>query len=224
MMLARLTPVQHIIAMRYALVLCGVYLLACTSAKVPRSAPAVAEPALQREIAARVATDQAVQQELGQRIQSGQQIGPADYARRDSVFGANLDWMRIVLHRYGWPGWHLVGEAGSHGAWLLLQHADKDTTLQRTALALLDRAVRARDASPQDYAYLTDRMRVAEGRPQVYGTQLQYDNQGCASIKTSESPAELDSRRASMGLSSVADYLHTTMVALGRAARCETTK
>lgn len=206
--------------MRKCVIALSVAFLDCTSS-VPRSAPAVAEPTLQREITARVAADQAVQQALGQRIQSGQPIGPADYARRDSVFGANLEWIRTVLSRYGWPGRRLVGDTGSHGAWLLLQHADRDTTLQRTALDLLARAVQGGDASPVDLAYLTDRLRVAEGRPQLYGTQLQYDNQGCASVKVAEAPTDLDSRRRSVGLPPVAEYLRATMVALGREASCE---
>ena len=56
--------------------------------------------------------------------------------------------------------------------------------------------------------------------PQVYGTQLQYDSRGCASPKPSEEPAQLDARRASVGLEPVAEYVQTTMAALGRAAQC----
>lgn len=179
-----------------------------------------ARPELRAEIARRVAADSAVQAQLGARIQAGQPIGPADYAPRDSVFGENLGRMRVVLATYGWPGYRLVGAEGSHGAWLLLQHADRDTALQRLALTLLERAVRARDASGRDLAYLTDRVRVAEGRPQVYGTQLDYDGRGCASPKPSEDPARLDARRAAAGLEPVAVYLERVMTAMGRAEQC----
>lgn len=185
------------------------------------AAPAVESlPELRAEIARRVAADSAVQAQLGARIQAGQPIGPADYAPRDSVFGENLGRMRVLLATYGWPGYRLVGEEGSHGAWLLLQHADRDTALQRLALTRLERAVRARDASARDLAYLTDRVRVAEGRPQVYGTQLDYDDRGCASPKPSEDPARLDARRAAAGLEPVAAYLERAMTAMGRAAPC----
>ena len=199
-------------------VLIGLALLACaTPANVHRGQR---EPPsdLRAQIAARVEIDQAVQRELSDRIQSGQPIGAA--ARQDSVFNANLEWMRLVLAQYGWPGSRLVGEEGSHGAWLLLQHADRDTALQRTALGLLEKAVRSGDVSPRDLAYLTDRVRVAEGRPQVYGTQLQYDSRGCASPRPSEEPAQLDTRRASAGLEPIAQYVQRTMIALGRDALC----
>jgi len=201
----------------------GIAVLGC--AKPPTSRQAQVEPmsGLRAEIASRVSMDQTVQRELSDRIQTGQPIGPAK-ARQDSVFNANLEWMRLVLARYGWPGRRLVGDEGSHGAWLLLQHADRDTALQRTAMQLLETAVRDNDASRRDLAYLTDRVRVAEGRPQVYGTQLQYDNRGCASPKPSEEPAQLDARRASVGLEPVAQYVQAVMAALGRATQCAVSK
>jgi hypothetical protein len=204
-------------------VVIGVAVLGC--AKPPTLRQARGEPmsGLRAEIASRVAMDQAVQRELSERIQAGQPIGPAS-ARQDSVFNANLQWMRLVLAQYGWPGRRLVGDEGSHGAWLLLQHADRDTALQRTALQLLENAVGAGDASSRDLAYLTDRVRAAEGRPQVYGTQLQYDSRGCASPKPSEDPAQLDARRASVGLEPVAQYVQTVMAALGRATQCAASK
>jgi hypothetical protein len=204
-------------------VVIGVAVLGC--AKPPTLRQARGEPmsGLRAEIASRVAMDQAVQRELSERIQAGQPIGPAS-ARQDSVFNANLQWMRLVLAQYGWPGRRLVGDEGSHGAWLLLQHADRDTALQRTALQLLENAVGAGDASSRDLAYLTDRVRAAEGRPQVYGTQLRYDSRGCASPKPSEDPAQLDARRASVGLEPLAQYVQTVMAALGRATQCAASK
>ena len=177
-------------------------------------------PDLRAEIERMVAADQAVQLQIAERQAAGQAVGPADFARRDSVFSANLERMRVILSKYGWPGRRLVGEAGSHGAWLLLQHGDQDTTLQRNALGLLTRAVSAGDASGSDLAYLTDRVRVAEGRPQLYGTQLDYDSRGCASPKPSEDPAHLDARRAAMGLEPVDDYIKRVMETLGRADLC----
>jgi hypothetical protein len=197
----------------------GVAMLGCAKSQVPHESRGETLPELRSEIAARVVTDQAVQQELSERIQAQRPVDAA-VARRDSVFQANLEWMRVVLAQHGWPGRRLVGDEGSHGAWLLLQHADQDTALQHTALRLLEGAVRSGDASARDLAYLTDRVRVAEGRPQVYGTQLDYDGRGCASPKPSEEPAQVDARRASVGLEPVAQYVQKTMVALGRAAQC----
>ena len=34
--------------------------------------------------------------------------------------------LREIVGRHGWPGHRLVGEAGGHAAWLLIQHAPPD--------------------------------------------------------------------------------------------------
>jgi hypothetical protein len=200
--------------------LLGSLTLACAQGHNKSGSATVPAPELRAEIARMVVVDQAVQQQINDRMQAGQAVGPAEFARRDSVFVANLERMRVILANYGWPGWRLVGQEGSHGAWLLLQHADRDTALQRTALDLLARAVSAGDASGRDLAYLTDRVRLAEGRLQVYGTQLDYDSRGCASPKPSENPGQLDARRAARGLEPVAVYIQHAMETLGRAEQC----
>jgi len=45
--------------------------------------------------------------------------------------------MREIIAQYGWPGRELVGDAGAHAAWLLVQHADADKTFQRKCLDLM---------------------------------------------------------------------------------------
>jgi hypothetical protein len=57
-----------------------------------------------------------------------------------------------------------------------------------------------------DVAFLTDRILVAEGRPQRYGTQFGADEQGRRTLKPVEEPANLDKRRAAMGLEPENDY------------------
>jgi hypothetical protein len=45
-------------------------------------------------------------------------------------------------------------------------------TFQRRVLDLLTAAVAEGESTPRQLAYLTDRVRMSEGREQVYGTQL----------------------------------------------------
>lgn len=79
--------------------------------------------------------------------------------------------LREIVGRHGWPGHRLVGEAGAHAAWLLVQHAPPD--MQEECLPLLQDAVARGDASPADLAYLMDRVLMHRGEPQIYGTQYQ---------------------------------------------------
>ena len=80
--------------------------------------------------------------------------------------------MKGLLRRCGWPVASRYGSAASSDAWLLIQHADHDRAFQRHALSLLERAVRAGEARGGDLAYLSDRLAVADGKPQLYGTQF----------------------------------------------------
>jgi len=64
-----------------------------------------------------------------------------------------------------------------------------------------------RDASAGDLAYLVDRVRVAKGQPQVYGTQLGAGPDGELIPRTPiEDEANVDARRAAAGLGTLEEY------------------
>ena len=78
--------------------------------------------------------------------------------------------MRTQIDEHGWLGKTLVGEDGAHHAWLLVQHADFDKDFQSSCLKLMSAQPKG-EVSGVDIAYLTDRILVANGKPQKYGTQ-----------------------------------------------------
>jgi hypothetical protein len=158
----------------------------------------VGDPALRRELLALVAEDQAARQAL---IAAK---GPPDKAVQDRVAAADrtsTTRMKEVVAKHGWPGKRLVGEEGANAAWLLVQHADLDRDFQKLCLPLLEKAVAAGDAEPRHYAYLHDRVAVAESRPQRFGTQ--YRDGKPAPI---EDEARVDERRRQVGLGTMAEY------------------
>jgi hypothetical protein len=110
-----------------------------------------------------------------------------------------------LVAAHGWPGRSLVGDDGASAIWLLVQHADHDVELQERCLELLRSAVEAGEASPRDLAFLTDRVCVNRGRPQVYGTQFfgEGESYGPRPIEDAE---RLDERRAAAGLEPFAEY------------------
>lgn len=95
---------------------------------------------------------------------------------------------------------------GANQAWLLVQHADADPAFQERVLVLMQAAVAEGEASGSDLAYLTDRVRRAQGKPQVYGTQFQ-EVDGVLQLQPVEDLAQLDARRAAVGLESMAAYV-----------------
>jgi hypothetical protein len=128
-----------------------------------------------------------------------------------SVDADNLAWLKEVLTEVGWPGRSMVGEDGAHAAWLLAQHADQDPSFQRRCLEALSQAVADGEASSADLAYLTDRVLLAEGKPQEYGTQFVGRETGWIPRQLRDSEG-VDERRAQMGLGTLAD--NTTRMAV----------
>jgi len=112
-----------------------------------------------------------------------------------------------IFDEHGWPGHDLVGEEGSTAAWVIAQHSDLDLAFQERALELITEAVAQDDASPGDLAYLTDRVAVAKGEPQTYGTQIRCDRKKPVPPTPIADPAAVEELRAEAGLESLSAYL-----------------
>lgn len=123
-----------------------------------------------------------------------------------SVDADNLAWLKQVVSEVGWPGQSLAGQDGAHAAWLLAQHADSDPEFQRRCLGLVTQAVACGEALPAELAYLTDRVLLAEGRAQEYGTQFE-GREGRWVPQRLRDPEGVDERRAAMGLGTLAENM-----------------
>jgi hypothetical protein len=100
----------------------------------------------------------------------------------------------------------LVGRDGAEAAFTLVQHADADHAFQLEMLPLVIQAFAAGGLPAQDYALLQDRVLVGEGKPQIFGTQFRMVGQDLVPHPI-EDEANVDRRRAEVGLPSLAEYL-----------------
>jgi Family of unknown function (DUF6624) len=148
--------------------------------------------ALRVELLERADRDQAARESLkpAYDLQQWEQIV-------EPVDQANTARLRQIVAEHGWPGHQLVGEAAAHAAWLLAQHAPPD--FQEECLPLLEDAVARSDGSRRDLAYLSDRVLMHRGQPQIYGTQYLVKD-GVLTLWEVREPARLDERRAALGL------------------------
>jgi hypothetical protein len=129
-----------------------------------------------------------------------------DAARQTTtVDRRNTSRMQQIVARRGWPDQGLVGPDGATAAWLLVQHADHDLEFQRLCLALMMQAASRNLVDPANVAYLTDRIRMNEGRPQLYGTQLQERDEKLVPFPI-EDEDHVDKRREGVGLPLLAEY------------------
>lgn len=120
--------------------------------------------------------------------------------RMAAVHGQNAGKLAQIIEKNGWPGIPLVGEDGAEAAWLVLQHAISNPGLQRRCLLLLEAAAERGEVPAWQVACLEDRICVFEGRPQRYGTQFDWDEDGRLSPHPLQEPDRVDTLRASVGL------------------------
>ncbi len=127
---------------------------------------------------------------------------------------SQINTLKKIVSWIGWPTVSRVGPDASHAAWALTQHADFDIAFQKTALEFLEKSKKG-DINTMEIAYLTDRIRVAEGQHQVYGTQYILDEKGQIFPRPIEDFANLDKRRQTMGLEPFNEYLESLYRAYG---------
>ena len=109
--------------------------------------------------------------------------------------------LRRIIAEHGWPTITLVGQDGARAAWLLAQHADADPAFQTECLGLMARAVARGEASRVSLAWLTDRVRLAHGDGQLYGTQFEFRDGRWRPRHLADE--KVDERRRALGLDSL---------------------
>lgn len=168
-----------------------------------------------REVLRRAARDQLLRHgwEVANQPWSGSP-SPGALSRFNSRLGAqgcqidseNTAWLKADVAAHGWYRISVQGETASRAAWLMAQHADRDRPFQRQVLALLEPLVESGETSLSNYAYLYDRLAVAENRPQRYGTQGVCVAKGVWEPNTLENPARVEALRDEAEIGSLADY------------------
>ena len=157
--------------------------------------------ALRGELLAMAEEDQRVRAELA----ADGSLSEGYHPKMQAVHDRNAARLTEVIGRHGWPGRGLVGDDAARAAWLVLQHAIGHPDLQRKGLVLLREAVARGDVPAVEAAMLEDRIAFFEGRPQRYGTQFGWDEDGELNPLPIEDEATVDERRRSVGLGPLAE-------------------
>lgn len=192
----------------------------------------VEKPLLRFELLTRVKNDQEARKALVGWLREHGQAGNVDPAALGIEQNAEYEKLEeavrmadrenttrlvAVVKQHGWPTITRVGVDGAHAAWLLVQHADVDVKFQRQCLDQMA-ALPASEVSQSNLAYLTDRVLLAEGKKQRYGTQFTFAD-GKWSPRPLEDEAQVDQLRASVGLPSLAEYTKQMEAVYGSPAK-----
>ena len=119
----------------------------------------------------------------------------------------SLNQLRIVaiFSEFGYPGKSLVGPGMASTAFLVIQHASQE--LQEEYMPLITAAADAEEVSWRSVALLIDRVRLGQGKKQIYGSQLFTDFEtGQTLFSPIENPHQIDSLRESVGLGPLQEY------------------
>lgn len=166
-----------------------------------------ADTELRAELMKRVKTDQAARFAVinAQRENEKNPLLPDLVKKQQEIDKDNTKWLKEVVDKHGWPTFTLVGKDGGNAAWLLVQHADLEPKFQRKCLDLMKPLVAKDEVRKTDFAYLTDRVLLAEGKKQLYGTQFHPVN-GKWEPRPLEEPEKVDERRKEMGMTTLEQY------------------
>ena len=108
-----------------------------------------------------------------------------------------------IIETIGYPTIDKVGKEASEAAWLVIQHSIGQPEFMKKYVELLGSAVNENKADPKNLAYLTDRIAVFEGKPQLYGTQFDWDKKGELSPNPFDNLTKVNERRKSIGLNTL---------------------
>lgn len=155
--------------------------------------------AVRRELEAMRATDQSP---IRAALMTGGSTNWEQQARQDR---RNMQRLAQIIEQHGWPDQSRFGSNAAEAAFLVLQHSTPEQ--QKRYLPLVRRASAMREAKQSSLAMLEDRILVADGKPQRYGTQFKLDANGKNALYPIEDRNTVDERRGSVGLGPLDQYV-----------------
>lgn len=171
------------------------------------AAPPPACPQYAAELRTMVSVDQSlrIRWELGQpSFHNGPT--PRIVEQTNLIDRRNTERLKQLVRACGWPAKSVHGKEAVNDAWLLAQHADHDRAFQHSVLRRLEQAVAAGEAPGGHLAYLSDRLSVAAGKPQLYGTQLEFKPPCGVDFFALDARDRVEQRRKAVDLPPLEDY------------------
>ncbi|MFP7658094.1 DUF6624 domain-containing protein [Chryseobacterium proteolyticum] len=131
------------------------------------------------------------------------ELGEGYHKEMEQLHSRNAKKLNDIMDIIGYPGIDKVGKEASEAAWLIIQHAIGQPELMRKCVRLLKDAVDEQKADPKNLAYLSDRIAVFEGKPQLYGTQFDWNENGEMVPNFIDNITKVNERRKSVGLNTL---------------------
>ncbi|HAT68870.1 MAG TPA: hypothetical protein DCS22_00075 [Flavobacteriaceae bacterium] len=131
------------------------------------------------------------------------QLGKGYNKEMAQIHNHNATILNEIIDEIGYPTEQNVGKEANDAAWLIIQHAIGQPNFMKKCSRLLEVAERKHKTSSKKLAYLTDRIAVFENKPQRYGTQFDWDQNGELNPNRFDDLEKVNKRRKSIGLNSI---------------------
>ncbi|MEL7121620.1 MAG: DUF6624 domain-containing protein [Bacteroidota bacterium] len=141
--------------------------------------------------------------ELRDRLIQNGQLGEGYNEEMNALHDQNAMTLDEIIDQIGYPTIDKVGTAASEAAWMIIQHAIGQPEFMRKCAQQLEQAVLQNEAQPIHLAYLTDRIAVFEGKPQLYGTQFDWDKNGVLNPQPYDDLHKVNQRRKAVDLNTL---------------------
>ncbi len=135
-------------------------------------------------------------------VQKGE-LGDEYHPEMERLHSSNAQILDKIISEIGFPTKEKVGEKASEAAWLVVQHAISQPKFLKKCARLLFLHYKDQKAIKIQLAYLTDRIAFFEGRPQLYGTQFDWNQEGILVPAAIQDSGLVNSLRAAIGLNSL---------------------
>ncbi|TDB68047.1 DUF6624 domain-containing protein [Arundinibacter roseus] len=135
-------------------------------------------------------------------IQKGQ-LSDGYNPKMAELHNRNAAKLEEIIEEIGYPTADKVGEEASEAAWLVIQHAIGQPDFMKKCHNLLESAIESKQANARQLAYLTDRIAVLEGNPQLYGTQFDWNESGELVPNDYDDLSLVNQRRQAIGLNTL---------------------
>jgi hypothetical protein len=129
-----------------------------------------------------------------------------EYANSIAIDCDNTEWLNEQLRDIAWFDVPTYGAEADSNAFFLVQHADRSPEFQRAVLSALVH-LPPEKTSRRNVAFLTDRVALNSGKPQLYGTQGRCSMGGDWKPSDIQDEANVDDRRREMGLGTISERI-----------------
>lgn len=136
-------------------------------------------------------------------------LNDAYHPEMEKVHLENARKLKVLIEKHSFPVLSNAGEKGVYLSWIIIHHAISWPDFMNECLIQMRLAAADRDYPLELLAATEDRVAYFEGRPQLYGTNFDWQ-EGELLPTPIEDPNKLDIRRKSMGLPPLAKGMPIT--------------